>query len=176
MVDVGHRPLLTYIRCHREPRRQILLQSRVKAEWEKPSMVHVVRVAIQMAKDGSIPGVGDHGRTKDFLKRCSEALQALEPSEESVFTKLPPSEQQAIRQALGGTKPVWEGCFNCLEDKPEWVVQNMLPLSSQCGNCGTFQAFGRTVNSLRDILAPSRMRERGRVSDASLRTLKPYGP
>ena len=144
-------------------------------------MIHVVRTAMQLVKDGSFPGLGEHGRTSDFLKRCGVALQALEPSKGSVFTKLPPSEQQAIRQALGDTKTVWEGCFNCLEDKPEWVVQNttisgMLPLSSQCGNCGTFQAFGRTVNSLRDILAPSRMRERGRVSDASLRTLEPYGP
>jgi hypothetical protein len=181
LVEVGERPAaLTYIHCHREPRRQILLQSRVKAEWEKPSIVHVVHVAVQMVKDGSIPGVGDHGRTKDFLKRCSEALQALEPSKESVFTKLPPSEQQAIRQALGDTKPAWEGCFNCLEDNPEWVVKDTgiygeSCVTSRCVKCDFPKAFGRIVNDLREIVAPSRRHERGRASDASLRTLEPYG-
>ena len=167
MVEVGERPELTYIHCHREPRRQILLQSRVKAEWAKPSMVHVVRVAVELANEGSIPGVGAHGRTKDFLNRCSEALQTIDPNEESVFTKLPPLEQHAIRQALGDTKPAWEGCFNCLEDKPEWVVTDLalpgqVPIPhSRCAKCKHPRAFGRSIEGLGDILAPSLERDRG---------------
>jgi hypothetical protein len=175
MVEVGERPELTYIRCHREPRRQLLLQSKVKAAWTSPSMVDVVRTAMQLAKDGSIPGLGEHGRTSDFLKRCGVALQALEPSKESVFTKLPPSEQHAVRQALGAKEPVWEGCFNCLVDKPEWVVTDLaLPHSSRnhprreapmpmyrCANCKSPKASGRSYTGLGDMLAPTRERERG---------------
>ena len=50
-AEAGERPAqISYIRCHRESRRQLLLQARVKQEWEKPTLLHVVRVAMQLPR------------------------------------------------------------------------------------------------------------------------------
>ena len=64
VAQAGKSPAqLTYIRCHREARRQLLLQGKVKKQWERPCLQHVVEIAAQLAKDGSLPGLhGEHGR------------------------------------------------------------------------------------------------------------------
>ena len=162
-VEVGELPsALTYIHCHREPRRQLLLRSRVEAEWTRPHMVHVVRTAMRLARNGSIPGVGDHGRTKDFLKRCSEALRAIEPSREADVAKLGAEEQQLIREAMGDKEALWEGCFGCLADKPTWLTTDLSSsavdgaraqlLLSRCATCKFPKSFGRRVKRIGDIL------------------------
>ena len=77
LAEAGERPAqISYIRCHRESRRQLLLQARVKQEWEKLTLLHVVRFAKQLAKDAALPGLGEHGRRSEFLRRCATALQA----------------------------------------------------------------------------------------------------
>ena len=53
MAAVGEAPAeLQYRRCHHESRRQLLIQNRVRNEYEKPGMVQVMRVAMQLANNG----------------------------------------------------------------------------------------------------------------------------
>ena len=171
VAEVGERPeQLTYIRCHRETRRQLLLQSKIKDEYERPCMKDVVRVAMQLAKDGCMPGPGEHGRKSEFIKRCATALQALDPSKETDLTKLSAEDQALIRQALGGdTSTPYNGCLNegCLDKDTIWVTSNIaLPgdpfmQMSRCAHCKCPKAFGRSVSSIRDILQLQRV---GRVA------------
>ena len=77
MAEGGEAPTKRhYRRCHHEYRRQLLLQKRVRDEYEKPGMVQVMRVAMKLANSGSMPGPGEHGRNIDFIKRCATALKA----------------------------------------------------------------------------------------------------
>ena len=84
MAEGGKAPTeLHYRHCHHECRRQLLLQHRVRDKYENHGMVQVMRVAMQLANDGSMPGPGEHGRNSDFIKRCATALKALNPEEET---------------------------------------------------------------------------------------------
>ena len=166
VAEVGERPeQLTYIRCHRETRRQLLLQSKVKDEYERPCMKDVVRVAMQLVKDGSMPGPGEHGRKSEFIKKCATALQAFDPSKETDLTKLSAEDQALIRQALGGdTSTPYDGCLTeeCLDKEPLWITCYTLPgepfmQMSRCSHCEIPKVFGRGVKSVRDILPPMRM-------------------
>ena len=171
VAEVGERPAqLVYIRCHREPRRQMLLQSKVREEWARPAMPQVIKTAMQLAKDGSIPNVGEHGRKSEFVKRCATALHAIDPSIETDLNKLSPEEQAIIRRALGGDLSTpYDGCLaiGCLEVTTTWEVSNIAlpggpPMTmSLCAVCKCPKAFGRIVNSIGDILGPTLQRERG---------------
>ena len=170
VAEVGECPeQLTYIRCHRETRRQLLLRSKVKDEYERPCMKDVVRVAMQLVKDGSMPGVGEHGRKSEFIKRCATALQALDPSKETDLSKLSAEDQALIRQALGGdTSTPYDGCLteDCLDKEPLWITRyepfigtSNLTLPgepfmqmSRCSHCKFPKVFGRGATSIRDIL------------------------
>jgi hypothetical protein len=129
------------------------------AEWTKPGMVHVVRIAMQLANEGSIPKLGEHGRTSDFLKRCAATLQAIDPNEETTLTKLSADDQQLIRQALGGVTAAWEGCFGCLEDDPGWVLTSLsvneeAPMQmSLCAKCKCPKSMGRKWTRIADTYA-----------------------
>ena len=146
-----------------------MLQSRVREEYESPGMKQVVRVAMQLAKDGSMPGPGEHGRKSEFIRRCATALQALDPSEETDLKKLDSPAQALIRQALGGDiSTPYEGCLSaeCLDQETIWETSNnaspgepFAPMS-RCARCKYPKAFGRSVNSLRDILLPTMKRRR----------------
>ena len=71
MAEVGEAPtVLHYRHCHHECRRQLLRQKRVRDEYEKPGMVQVMRVAMKLANNGSMPGPSDHGLKIDFIKVC----------------------------------------------------------------------------------------------------------
>ena len=154
-AEAGARPeSLKFIRCHREDRRQLLLQGRVKQEFAQATLLTVVRVAMKLAEDGKIPGIGKHGRRSEFMERCSTALSALNPNAERVVARLPSEVQALICSALGGDGPAYDGCFNlqCLDMPAAWVrVDDEL---SHCARCKWPMSIGRTVNSLRDILGP----------------------
>ena len=107
--------------------RQLLLQSRVREEYESPGMKQVVRVAMQLAEDGSMPGPGEHGRRSEFVKRCAAALRVLDPSKETDLKKLGAQDQALIRQALGGDERAAAhgvtgstGCINSCAAKHGW--------------------------------------------------------
>ena len=170
VAEVGARPgRLAYIRCHRETRRQLLLQSRVKEQFCQPCMQHVVRVAMRLVKDGSMPGPGEHGRRNEFVKRCAAALRVLDPSKETDLKKLGAQDQALIRQALGGDiSTPYEGCLSadCLDEETIWETSNnalpgepFAPIS-RCSRCEYPKAFGRSVNSVHDILLPTMERLR----------------
>jgi len=172
VAEVGERPAqLAYIRCHREPRRQMLLQSKVREEWERPTMPQVIKTAMQLAKDGSFPNVGEHGRKSEFIKRCATALQAIDPSIETDLKKLSAEEQAIIRQALGGdVNTPYDGCLSagCLGDTTTWEVSNLalsgepfIPMS-RCTVCKCPKVFGRTVQSIGDILRDPMARDLAR--------------
>ena len=75
-------------------------------------MAQVVRVATQLANNGSMTGSGGHGRTSDFIKRCATALQALDPNKETDLQKLTAEEQAIVKRALGGdTNVPYEACL-----------------------------------------------------------------
>jgi len=161
LAEVGLRPGLgdlAYIRCRFEARRQLLLQSRVRAEYESPGMVQVVRMAMKLSTEGSLPKPGEHGRTDEFIRRCAAALQVLQPGKETVLAKLDAEKQYQIRLALGGADIPYDGCMTCLDDETAWEVSDML---SRCARCKMPKSFGRTVNSVRDIIAPVMQPERG---------------
>ena len=172
VAEVGERPArLAYIHCHRETRRQLLLQSKVREEYESPGMSQVVRVAMQLAKDGSMPGPGEHGRKSEFIKRCATALRVLNPNKETELMKLGAQDQALIRKALGGDiSTPYEGCLtqDCLNEETTWEVSDLalatepvMPMS-RCTRCKHPKVFGRTMNSMLDILQPIMRREHGR--------------
>ena len=126
-------------------------------------MAQVVRVAMQLANSGCMPGPGDHGRKSEFIKRCATALKALNPEEETDLKKLNAEDQAIVRRALGGDTSVpYDGCLSeqCLDEKTTWVVSNnALPgdpfaPASRCSRCNFPKAFGRTVRSVHDIMRP----------------------
>ena len=173
IAEVGKRPeRLAFRRCHHEPRRQLLLQSKVREEYKSPGMQHVVRVAMKLVKDGSMPGPGEHGRKSEFIRRCATALQALDPSEETDLKKLDSPAQALIRQALGGDMSTpYDGCLNedCLDKETIWKTYNdalrgePVMERNHCAHCGRLKSFGRSVNSVRDILQKAFRFENGRV-------------
>ena len=136
-------------------------------------MVQVIRVAMKLANSGSMPGLDEHGRKSEFIKRCATALKALAPEEESDLKKLSAEEQSIIRRILGGDNSVpYDGCLNqeCLDKETTWVVKNgalagetFLPIS-HCARCKLPKAWGRTVHGVRDALWPLWAREAGKRS------------
>jgi hypothetical protein len=160
-AEVGTRPeSLQFIRCHRESRRQLLLQHRVRQEFETATLLTVVRVAMKLAEEGTIPGIGKHGRRSEFMERCSAALAALNPEAERVAARLPIDVQALIRSALSGDGPPYEGCFSeqCLDMPSAWVRVNDEMV--RCTRCRLPRSFGRTVKGLTDVFGPERLRRR----------------
>ena len=161
MAAVGEAPAeLQYRRCHHESRRQLLIQNRVRNEYDKPGMVQVMRVAMRLAQTGCMPGPGNHGRKSDFIKTCATALQALDPSKETDPNKLTAEEQALVRHILGGNTSVpYDGCLSaqCLDEKTVWAVDKVtLPgessiTVSRCAKCNFPKAFGRTVHGIGDL-------------------------
>ena len=118
---------------------------------------------MQLAKGDKIPGVGKHGRTSEFLERCSIALAVLNPEAERVVAQLPSEVQALIRGALGGDGPPFEGCFSsqCLDMPTEWV--RVTDEVSRCARCRLPKSFGRTVKGLADVLGPEKLRSDRRM-------------
>ena len=162
MAQIGQAPAeLHYRYCHRECRRQLLLQKRVLDEYEKPGMVQVMRVAMKLANNGSIPGPGEHsanhGRKSDFIRRCAAALKAINPEEETDTTKLSAEKQSIIRRIIGGDTSVpYDGCLSqgCLDKKTTWVAAKGLEGVSRCARCKLPKCYRRTVHSIHDVMHP----------------------
>ena len=165
--EVQHPIALKFRRCHHETRRQILLQTHVKAEWTKPGLQHVLRVALRLATEGAFPPPFDdgHGRKCHFLKRCQTALLAIDPAGVTDVTQLPPDVVSDIRRMLGGTNAPFTGCFQpqCIDRTPSWTTGKALvpaagpePLEySMCAWCGCPMIVGREhlLQSARPALA-----------------------
>jgi hypothetical protein len=117
-------------------------------------------VAMQLAEEGKIPGVGKHGRRSEFMERCSAALAALNPEAERVADRLPSDVQALIRSALGGDGPPYEGCFSvqCLDEPADWVRVNDEMV--RCARCRLPRSFGRMVKCAADVFGPDRLRRR----------------
>ena len=116
-----------------------------------------MRVAMQLANNGSMPGPGEHGRKSDFIKRCATTLKALAPEEETDLKKLSAEEQALARQILGGdTSEPYNGCLNqdCLDEEATWVADNALEGVSRCAKCKMPKCWGRTVHSIHDVMHP----------------------
>ena len=155
LVQVGEKPeKLAYIRCHREARRQLLLQGEINSRYRLPRLRDVVEVAMKFVSDGAFPGpCGEHGRKVDFMKRCGVALQALNPGAEHRAEKLSAAEQYAIRVALGEKDKIYEGCLHgiCMNENPTWRRLDLHKpgeedlIMSCCDRCGAPKAMGRTL-------------------------------
>jgi hypothetical protein len=130
----------------------------VKREYETATLLTVVRVAMKLAEEGKIPGIGKHGRRSEFMERCTAALAALNPEAEGDAARLPSNVQALIRSALGGEGTPYEGCFSarCLDLPAEWVRANEEMV--RCARCNLPRSFGRTVTCMADVLGPERLR------------------
>ena len=180
LAEVGERPSqLAYIRCHRENRRLLLLQQRIRAAGGAPrrelSLLHVVQTAARLARESVIPNPGKHGRTREFVERCAAALEVLNPEAPTAIGDQSREDQLAIRRALASDGE--EFYLECLashctrgEAKTVWVKRAKSAFEdfaiSKCSVCGTLQAFGRkalpvgrlprVVSALADALRASR--------------------
>ena len=157
LAEVGERPSqLAYIRCHRENRRLLLLQQRIRAAGGAPrrelSLLHVVQTAARLARESVIPNPGKHGRTREFVERCAAALEVLNPEAPTAIGDQSREDQLAIRRALASDGE--EFYLECLasqctrgEAKTVWVKRAKSAFEdfaiSKCSVCGTLQAFGR---------------------------------
>ena len=159
VAEAGERPqILPYIRCHREKRRELLLKAKVEAEWENPTLLRFVQAAMDLAKEGSLPGPPfKHGARAEFLGRCAAALARSNPRAEGNASKLSAEEQAQIRHAMGGAAAPYEGCLNsgCLDKEPKWITKTSVfgdGTQSRCAHCGFLKASGRKFHSLTDLL------------------------
>ena len=156
LAEVGERPSqLAYIRCHRENRRLLLLQQRIRAagaQRRELSLLHVVQIAARLARESIIPNPGKHGRSREFVERCAAALELLNPEAPTAIGDQSREDQLAIRRALGsGGEEVYLECLgsHCTrgEAKTVWVKRATSAREdfaiSKCSVCGTLQAFGR---------------------------------
>ena len=170
VAEVGDRPTLTFINCIHEDRRIELMVQAVRDEYERFSMVAVVRVAAALAKAGAIPGVdGPRSRKTEFLKRCAEALKVLDASAECELTKLPNKDQNNIRLILGGEGEPYDGCLgpDCVDQKTTWVTPKECV---RCSRCGTPKSFGRLWTNGREMLRGEHIRLQQSIEMSEART------
>ena len=161
VASAGERPAtLSYIRCHREARRVQLLVENLRKEYTKIGLLTVVRAAVQMAKEGSLPGPdGPRARKTEFIRRCEEALALCEPKAE----RTTPSRE--IRRRIAhiidsADAPQWDEhmCMGCGHKDPGWTATD--DGWSRCARCKVPKAFGRSVTGLSSILRPAVEREK----------------
>ena len=161
VASAGERPAtLSYIRCHREARRVQLLVEHLRKQYNKIGLLTVVRAAVQMAKEGSLPGPdGPRARKTEFIRRCEEALALCEPEAERTT---PSCEiRRRIAHIIDGTDaPRWDEqmCMGCGHKDPGWIATDHG--WSRCARCKFPKVFGRTVTGLSSILRPAVEREK----------------
>jgi len=177
LAQTGPPPELTYIRCRREERRHLLLTRRLR-EQGATVLADCVRIAAQLAKDSSLPAPGGR-RTAEFMRRCAEAIKAVNPKAETDPSQLPREEREAVRRALGDEKEPYQGCLSegCLDQAPSWETHDLgdgLQLS-RCVRCRMPKSWGRTVTSPLDFIKESLKRERGmtaRLAEENTRNVR----
>ena len=109
LLSVGE-PLreLSYIHCHWEERRVALLVSRLV---ELPDLVDTVTIAMQMAREGSLPSpMGPRARKSEFMKRCDAALLRRNPLAQRDVRNLSLDDQRKIALALDCSKHLCSRC------------------------------------------------------------------
>ena len=126
-----------------------------------------------MAREGNIPGLGKHGRKREFMERCVKAVKAVHPHAETDASKLSYTDRTVIRCTLGGGSAPYEGCLNdeCLDKKPQWTIGRSG--LERCSHCNLPYSYKRTwEDCTRDLLrlACDKLREqalykRRRLSD-----------
>ena len=116
----------------------------------------MVKLAVDIVADGSIPGPGAHGRRSEFLRRCADAVKITAPGEETIITRLSTEDQAVVKRALGGDEEPYDGCMNeeCLDEQTTWVVHDLTPDVSRCTRCKMPKAFGRNYTNLADLMPP----------------------
>ena len=161
LASTGHFPVLSHIRCHREDRRQLFLIRRLRESEHRFSMANImIKIAMKMASEGAVPGLGKHGKTHEFIQRCADAVKAADPNIKTDIPALSPEEQYAIRVVLGGGTEPYTGCLNeeCLSKNPEWLEADLsMPAHprlrhlggytatlSRCSRCSIPKSYGRT--------------------------------
>ena len=159
MASTGPVPDLTYIRCHRENRRHLLLTRRLRERNDL--FAGAVKIAAQLAKEGSLPNHGGR-RTSEFMRRCVEAVKAVNPSAETDINKLPLEAQEAIRRALGNEEEPYDGCLSeeCLDEETVWETVEVIN-ASRCARCKMLKAMGRTISDPLSLIKRRMDSERG---------------
>ena len=160
----------TYERCYKPARCELLLAKRLTSS---ATLLQVARTAWNMAVLGQLKTPTTQKPKLDFGKMCSKVVSDLNPKTPNLPKDLTDSERARFHAILNGdTTPQedgdpFEGCFNCLDNKPGWVTTDLaLPGEvpkpfSRCAKCEYPRAFGRSIEGLCDMLAPTRKRERG---------------
>ena len=169
LFATGGFPVLGYVRCRLETRRTLLLQKAVKAKYNNFTLVKVMKVAVLLAEEGAFPGPFDaEGRTRssEFLTRCQNALEIMDPSAETDPMKLSDEAAQNIHEILHGLEvveipPPYHGCYfpDCIDKEPSWEV-NVLRIPdgvetitiSVCTRCRYPKSFGRTIKHRSDMM------------------------
>ena len=184
LAEVGERPSsLAYIRCHRENRRTLLLQQRIRAGGtprRELSLLHVVQIAARLARESVIPKPGKHGRTHEFVERCAAALEVLNPEAPTAIGDQSREDQLAIRRALASDGEEFD--LECLaslctrgEAKTAWVKRAKSAFEgfdiSNCSACGTPQAYGRKA-----LLVARLPRVASALADDALRASRAVDP
>jgi hypothetical protein len=163
----------TYERCYKPARCELLLAKRLTSS---ATLLQTARTAWNMAVLGQLKTPTTQKQKLDFGKLCSKVVTSLNPKTPNLPKDLTDSERRSFQAILNGNDddispddPPFEGCFNCLDAKPEWVTTDQaipqykeapMPVS-RCAKCNNPKAFGRSIKGLGDILAPSLKRQRG---------------
>lgn len=142
LLEVGSRPVLEYMRCHREERRHLLLVSRVGATTcTGAPLAHTATIIAQLASEGVLPtitqkGLKEHGRKRDFLLRCARVATEVYPGCETDVKKLDAQSQNRVRAALGD-EARYDGCLTpeCLDKPPLWEPLNENSELTRCQRC-----------------------------------------
>ena len=151
VASAGEQPShLGFIRCHREARRSMLLVEAVQEEYEKASLRTVVKTAVRLVKNGALPTYeGARCRRTEFLRRCQRALNIITPGPQPEVTE---ATWQQLMAILCGQEEK-KGCQNesCSGKKPCWIKRKSG--ISRCARCFLPKSYGRTWNSVRDLLS-----------------------
>ena len=115
IATTGTMPQLLYERCKMEPRRELLLVSRM--DRREPNLAKMVQLAMKLCTEGALPAFQKKYK-REFMIRCNNALAlklgATCPSESSA------ADQRRISHALDGHATEFDGCFGCWAADPEW--------------------------------------------------------
>jgi hypothetical protein len=116
-------------------------------------MAAMVKVAMQLARDGSIPGPEPHRRRSEFLRRCAEAVKAIAPQTETDVQQLSAEDQNSIRRSLGSHEAPFDGCMSagCLDEETTWL--SAVSGISRCSRCRMPKSFGRSWQGMTDLIS-----------------------
>ena len=142
-----------------------LLVEHFRKGYEKVGLLRVVCVAVQLAKDGSLPGHdGPRARKTEFIRRCQDALVIVQAGAERTVEDAR-TRQQIARLIDGKNMPEWpeKMCLSCCHKDPGWTTTTIVGLPgetsaerSYCKKCKALYSFGRTWSGM---LVPRKLLE-----------------